>query len=226
MKHLQLLALSSVTSLAFVFTDTSQAQTFTLNTFFGIARSADGVPVPDGAMWALIVDSNDDGVLPGGLQQNSSLVLPADGALISSQFGGSTLAKGGLIGGDTIFDVGGFNGFENFGVAGYSAAVTSGTHGTNGATTGRVFGFYWFPGLTSSGSNVLPTTNFSVGGVHDTSGAMTIPGLGATVSVTLETSVVGGSFPADRFNAVVVPEPSLLALFPLSFTVRLRRRRN
>lgn len=85
----------------------------TLNYTFGVAHASDGTtPVPDGTLWVMIVDDG-DGMLPGGLEINSSLKSNENEAAIAAAFNGVTIAKGNLIGNDRIFDFGGMNGSES-----------------------------------------------------------------------------------------------------------------
>jgi len=129
------------------------ADTATLTTLFGVLKDADGVTAaPDGALWIMVYDQNNDGVFPGGLLTNGSLTNP-EAARVA--FGGRTLAEGDLIEGDRIVHLDSSN------------SVGGGTPGTphnfftldltaEVLTPGLKWAFYWFPALSTSDTEVPP----------------------------------------------------------------------
>jgi len=209
----------------------------TFNTFFGVAYSSDGTtPMPDNTLWIMIVD-NGDGILPGGLQANTSLNANEDESSISADFNGLSVSLGTLINGDKIFAFGGMNGFGNFGQAGISSEELTLSVGINAedelasGDIGDTFGFYWFPGIEYTGEDLLLSTVLEVGGISDTTGAdsgfapMVIPGDGNSANPGAATPDVGGTFSNERFTAVAIPEPTALGLTLLGAVMLLFRRR-
>jgi hypothetical protein len=203
-----------------------------LNYTFGVAYASDGATsIPDDTLWVMIVDDG-DGLLPGGLQVNTSLNSNEDESAIANDFNNLTIAKGSLIGNDRVFDFGGFNGTENFEIAGSISGGTNYSFGPNSsddfstADVGNSFGFYWFPGESINGSLQLGTV-VEVGGISDMTQTerMIIPSDGATESTSATTSVLGGTYSDLRFTAVAVPEPSAFALVLLGAAALLLRRR-
>lgn len=210
----------------------------TLNTFFGIAYDSDGIaPVPDGTLWIMIVDSNGDNVLPGGLDTESSLSLNDDVSEAAADFSNIILELGAIINGDKIFAMGGMNGTATLGQAGISFEEVELTVGLNGelanSDIGKSFGFYWFPGISydSVNPNVQMGSVFDVGGISvvtnpDTGvDPMVIPGDGTTINVGATTEEVGGNTSVERFTAVQIPEPTTLIFALISAAALLRRRR-
>jgi hypothetical protein len=212
------------TSLFGVFT--LHAGSFTLNLGFGVAKSNGGTPVVDGTLWALIVDSNDDSMLPGGLQTDSSLIAPNDFGSIFSDFGGKNILVGETFGGDTVFQIGSFNGTSFYGATGYLGDSVILTSDEDGLQVNRKFGFYWFPGILNYGLNTLPSSVFEVGGVQQLSSDMIVPGEGSTVNVAFETEAIGGTVVESRMQAVAVPELHSVVISMLSLVGFLLRRRN
>ena len=207
--------------------------TVTLNTFFGVAYSSDGsTAVPDGTLWVMIVDDG-DASLPGGLEVNTSLTAGEDESNIVADFEGVTISLGNQINGDSIFAFGGMNGDANYFTPGTDGRALELTVGENGVTSGRAFGFYWFPGIEYTGGNPLLSDVLEVGGISDITGVdslsgfdpMEIPSDGSTTAPSAGTADVGGTFSAARFTAVAIPEPSALTLSGLAALALLRRRR-
>ena len=201
----------------------------TLNAQFGVAGDASGVAVPDGTLWALVVDTNSDNLFPGAFGVNQS--LGQAGALTTFTPGQQLTIGGNLSGGDTVFALGSFNGTAN-GNTGLSIFTHGDTLGTNGLGAGKQFAFYWFPGstYTSSGANVVGN---AVGGIN--TGAdpaagldgMVVPADGALVTTGAATTGVGGNLLASRFlSATLVPEPSSALLGAIGALGLLRRRRD
>jgi len=203
----------------------------TLNYTFGVAYTSDGTAgVPDDTLWVMIVDDG-DGLLPGGLQVNTSLNSNEDESAIANDFNNLTIAKGSLIGNDRVFDFGGFNGTENFEIAGSISGGTNYSFGPNSsddfstADVGNSFGFYWFPGESINGSLQLGTV-VEVGGISDMTQStsterMIIPSDSATGNPSTTTSDLGGTFPISRFTAIEVP-PSGYQIWRDSFFTQIQ----
>jgi len=213
----------------------ANSQTVTLNTAFGIAFEADGSsPVPDGTLWAMIVDDGDD-VMPGGLEVNTSLQASQDEFSGDSDFGGKTLDIGTTINGDTVFAMGGFNGLNNFSTQGFNSDAINLTLGVNGVDSGEDFGFYWFPGVNyANGATLVPGIgSYEVGGISESTGldaptpeAMIIPSPPFAGSIGAVTSGAGGgSVPDTRFTAITIPEPSSHFLLLSGIALLLTRRK-
>ena len=216
--------------------------TVTLNGQYGQAFQADGTTaVPDGTLWALVVDTDGDNII-AGLGLDSSLTqLAASGAAslqaINTTFGGKSLTLGSNLGLDTIFALGGFNSAA-LSVPGSAATAVAGLNlGTNGLAAGLNYSFFFFPGVSFTTSGASYTVGSSVGGVNrstaDAGGGtagMIIPANGATVFQGASTSAggdLGGSVPNSSFTAVaLVPEPSAVLLGAIGALGLLRRRRN
>lgn len=209
----------------------------TISTQFGVALDKNSAAVPDGTLWALVVD-NGDNVLPGGLALNSSIkaasALAGGLDLINATFGGASLALGTSLGGDTVFALGGFNGGATLGVGGSTADAVILTLGANGLASGRNYAFYYFPGtlFTTEGATYSGFTQ--VGGVNTNTadaGALTdgmiIPNDGFTVTQGASTpGDLGGSFSQSGFTSVeLIPEPSAALLGAIGVLGLLRRRR-
>lgn len=201
--------------------------TVTLQTQFGIATDVNGVALPDGTLWALVVDTNVDSTFAGGFGLNSSLTEVGAQAAFTI---GQSITLGGNFGSDTIFAMGGFNGFTNNATLGLTADVLELTLGQNGLAAGRNFAFYYFPGVTYTGNSAI--LGSQIGGIHSGADAnagldaMIIPADGATVSPGAATSELGGSVSAAGFQAVnLIPEPSAALLGAIGALGLLRRRR-
>lgn len=202
----------------------------TLSAQFGAASNTSGVAVPDGTLWALVVDTNSDNLFPGAFGANQS--LGETGALTTFTPGQQLTIGGNLLGGDTVFALGRFNGTAN-GVTGLAIFEEGYTLGTNGLVAGKQFAFYWFPGstYTSSGTNVVGS---AVGGINTGAdaaaglGGMVVPSEGAFYTTgAATTGAAGGSLSASRFLAqTLVPEPSSALLGAIGSLGLLRRRRN
>lgn len=202
----------------------------TLSNQFGVASDKAGAAVPDGTLWALVVDTNSDGAFPGAFGANQS--LGQIGANLAFTTGQQLTLGGNLFGGDTIFALGGFNGTAN-GVTGLSISELSLNLGENGLTSGKAFAFYWFPGstYTSTGTNLVGS---QVGGINAGAdanaqlGAMTIPADSAFYTTgAASTGSAGGTLDASRFVAQpLIPEPSSALLGLVGALGLLRRRRN
>ena len=208
--------------------------TISMDMSFGFCRTSAGALVPDGTLWALIVDSSGDSALPQ-LALNSGI-----SASSSSPFWYANLSVGGTVGGDTVFAMGGFNGTAtDISLTGWtSASLTGVTLGTNGLVAGKNFGFYWFPGATYTGAGAYQVGNglgHQVGGIQTTlidpnNGAdpMVVPTDPATIAPGANSidSQGPGSLPNSQFLATsIIPEPSSMLLGALGALGLLRRRR-
>jgi hypothetical protein len=227
-------------ALGLIALSSSASATVTLNGQYGQAFNVDGTTtVPDGTLWALVVDSNADSTMAGvGLNSSLSQVFASGQAgkdLINSTFGGKTFSIGSNFGLDTVFALGGFNS-SAVGVAGAAATAVAGlTLGTNGLAQGANYSFFFFPGVIFTTEGAQYTVGGSVGGVNlstadagaGTAG-MVIPADGATVFQGANTGGdLGGSVPNSSFAAVpLVPEPSSALLGAIGALGLLRRRRN
>ena len=206
------------------------AATVTINGEYGPLQDSNGGILADTAtLWAIIYDQNNDGVLPGGLGINESLVA-ADSGIAYTAFVGQTLVEDLMIGTDRVIFVGQFN--DPDGVAFPTLAGVD--LGARGLTIFRPYGFYWFPGSTASVQN-FDIGGFQIGGINELvnyTGTGTnyigtqIPGTDGTMTTSLFDQELGGDLPSSRFTAVAaIPEPSaaLLGLAGLLAIVRRRR---
>ena len=212
--------------------------TVSLSYQFGVARDMHGVAVPDGTLWAIVGDTNADGLFPGGFSTNASIYgLPAAQALNTFYFG-QTLAVGSALGEDRVLAMGGFNGTANNGLTGLAASVLMLTLGVNGAAAGQNFAFFWFPGSAFTAG--LNTVGNEIGGINtlldDKSGGtgpMHLGADGSALSVGAATAEAGGVTSNAAFTAVslselsssLIPEPSTTLLGALGALGLLRRRR-
>ena len=207
------------------------AATVTINGEFGMLRDSDGDILANTAtLWAIIYDENNDGVLPGGLGLNESLVA-ADSGIAYTAFVGQTLVEDLMIAGDRVIFVGQFNDPD-----GVAVPVLAGVDlADKGLTALRPYGFYWFPGSTASVQN-FDIGGFQIGGINElvnytdigASIGTQIPLDGATMTTALYDLNINPdtNLPTSRFTAVAaIPEPSaaLLGLAGLLAFVRRRR---
>lgn len=216
---------------------TSSNAGITINTAFGQAFTTGGVPVPDGTLWALVADTGNTS-LPGGISAgagSSASLAGVSSTTIDAVFSGASIAKNGTIGGDFIFAIGGFNGFGVQGVLG-STANSVGVDLSASLVSGRIYGFYFFPGVTYVDDATVYSVGNSVGGVTSNiveagNGAMVIPNDGFTSAQGAQTNAggdLGGSIEDSSFTAVavtVIPEPSAVFLGAIGALGLLRRRR-
>jgi hypothetical protein len=207
--------------------------TITLNTAFGIALNSSGTAVPDGTLWALVVDDGDSS-FPGGFGLNGTLT--AAGAATSFA-PGQEFALGKSLGLDKVFAIGGFNGAASQGADYLGAtfdALSIDPIADAALVAGRNAAFYFFPGVTFTTKDAVYKIGSQVGGLHGaanegsgTAAGLTIPADSSTVGFGLGTSAIGGITPNERFTAVnLVPEPSSAFLGALGVLTFLRRRRN
>ncbi|MBX3741327.1 MAG: PEP-CTERM sorting domain-containing protein [Akkermansiaceae bacterium] len=197
--------------------------TITLTTAFGNAYTAAGATVPNGTLWALVVDTNNDSSFMGQFGVNTSLSLAGANNLFAT---GNSIALGTLLGGDTVFAMGGFN------ADGTSYDQANLTIGLNGVQQGLKFAFVWFPGVTFTTEGATYTVGTQVGALHSNTdavalGDMVIPADGAVLPTGAGTADgAGGTLPASRFTAVqLIPEPSTMLLGAFGALGLLRRRR-
>lgn len=197
--------------------------------YVGQLSSSLGITSPAAnSVWALIYDHNNDGALPGGLTDGTSLTT-AQAAAIASEFDGLELTLGeSTTSGDTIIALG------LTGDDGFATGVIEFDIGETGSilTLGRKYGIYWFPGKTEG--NVLSVSSgLEIGGFYESqphvaSGGvygMAIPASGESGSFIAYDTAAEEGFEASRLVAIVIPEPSTLALAGMGLAVLLRRRR-
>lgn len=214
----------ALTALALIASATSAFASVTLTTGFGVAYTSTGVAVPDGTLWALVVDTDGNSTFSGGFGLNSTLTESGANSVFTL---GQTLAVGTLLGGDAIFAMGGFNGTAVAGMAGLSLDSVTTNYGTNGLAAGKNIAFYWFPGATVAN----PKVGSQVGGFNSNTdaavlGGMVLPPDGANVPVGGGTTDLGGTLPNARLTAVnLIPETSTALLGALGALGLLRRRR-
>ena len=128
------------------------ADTATVTTLFGVLREPDGTTaVADGALWIIVYDQNDDGVFPGRLATDGSL---SDTEAARDAFGGRTLAKGDLIGGDRIIHLESSNSTGGGSPGTPQNFIMLDLSGDN-LVPGRKWAIYWFPDLTKNNTTVV-----------------------------------------------------------------------
>lgn len=199
----------------------------------GQLMNASSTLVSDTSLWAIVYDEDGNGVLPGGLTYNSNLTIGNADAIWAS-FGGQSIVTGGTLGLDKILWAGAVDSAGTSGTDGVAQHIlTSFTFASLGVAANGKWAIYWFPGLTI-GSNTLPGVNIEVGGIQRTAAVdgsigMTFPAAdtpgGSFAAAFLDTETNDGGIPQSNFTAVLVPEPSALALSALGFAALLRRRR-
>jgi hypothetical protein len=198
----------------------------TLNAVFGPALDSSGNTVPDGTLWALVVDDGDNS-FAGGFGLGGAIA--SDTAAQADFTPGQQLAVGNTIGSDLIFAMGGFNGDAQE-LPGFAIEALELTLGGDLAT-GRETAFYFFPGVIYTtpgtyavgsqvgGLNALPVT----GGDYD-GYSMVIPPDSTAVSFGAIGIAAGGN--VSDFQAMnLIPEPSAALLGALGALRLLRRRR-
>lgn len=205
--------------------------TITLNTAFGVASNSAGTAVPDGTLWALVVDGGNSS-FAGGFGLNATMT--AAGANVDF-VSGQTFSLGSLFGSDRVFALGGFNGAGSQSIAGSTFDAISLDPVTNTAlVAGRQAAFYFFPGVTFTSAGATYTIGSQIGGINGaadvnsgTEAGLIIPADGSTVGFGLGTSALGGSVADSSFRSVVlIPEPSSALLGVLGGSLLLRRRRD
>ena len=178
------------------------AATIRIDAQYGTAFSKAGTPVADGTLWAMIVDTNGDGIFPGGFSANQSLT--AAGAAV---FQGSTIEIGAVIAGDTVFAVGGVSSsYTN--VPGSTTAALGLTLGENGLAPGRAYAFYWFPGVAYAGPHVCQNEAGGINRLLVYDGGldpMIIPSDSYMVRQGAASGSCAGTVPDISFTAVYVP---------------------
>jgi hypothetical protein len=207
--------------------------TVTLNFQFGQLTDSSATTLQDTALWAIIYDDNGDGTLPGGLDGNSSLT-EADRTAANAAFLGVNIQKDTVVDGDKILFTGEIEGSLGDGIVGDQRNFDL---NSLGLATGVRWGFYWFPGLTTASTNLPSSDPFEIGAIQEDNAntgsggnaGMTIPSDGANVVVAYFDNTTSGNasgLDEDRFQAILVPEPSALLLGVLGGLALLRRRRS
>jgi hypothetical protein len=144
--------------------------------------------VSDASLWAIIYDSNGDGILPGSLEPDSSLT-PGDAAQIRSDFAGKQIVTDAMIGGDRILWAGAVDGPNTSGIAGIGGQnLTNFTFASLGVVAGGKWAVYWFPDLTS-GSNTLGSFSFQIGGIMQTAVGASGGTIGMVFPATDDTAI-------------------------------------
>jgi MYXO-CTERM domain-containing protein len=215
-----------LTSLAFV---GSVNAGITLNMTLGTALTAGGVAVPDGTLYALVIDTDNSGTFAGGIGANQSMTSQTSADAFFTT--GQSVSLGSLLGGDTVFALGGFNGTANGSTDGFIFDTLNLELGVNGVAIGKQTALYYFPGVTYSatGSNRV---GLQVGGMTSDaqsgtfSQSMVMPAEGTTDygAITLSSQGTTPNFRALTLTSV--PEPSSAFLAALGVLGLLRRRRN
>jgi hypothetical protein len=199
-----------------------------LEMYIGNATDSSGVAVPDGTLWALVVDDGDLS-FPGSFGLNSSIsAAGAAGAFLP----GLEFELNSRFGADTVFAIGGFNGSAKSGVAGYHSDLLDLTL-SDSLVAGRNSAVYFFPGVSYTTQTATYAIRSQVGGLNspaDTTGGvegMVIPPDSQTVKYgALSPDNLGITSDAN-FRAVnLVPEPSTALLGLLGVLGLLRRKRN
>lgn len=212
----------------FAITSLSSA-TITLNTAFGVALDSGGVAVPDGTLWALIVDGGDV-AFPGGFGLGATMTA---GGAASAFTPGQQIGLGSLFGSDKVFAIGGFNGFANQTIRGSTfGALELDQSVDTSLVAGRNAAFYYFPGVTFTTQSERYTISNQVGGLNGAGDAasgtdegLVIPADGV-YNYGVATEALGGAISSARFTAVdLVPEPTSALMATLGILGLLRRRR-
>jgi hypothetical protein len=172
--------------------------------------------------WLVILDLNDDGVLPGGLAAgptSSGALTAGNAAAISSAFSGASLSLG-VIDDDQIISVGNIGDIDLG--DGYATSPVNFSDGQEGLA----YGIYWVPGQ-NPGDTLPNTGNFQMGG-YFTSTITEEFALRGMFAPPAPVSNEPAVFYVTSFNALLVaavPEPSTLALTAFAALGLLRRRR-
>lgn len=207
---------------------TNVSASVTLSTAFGTAYDSSGDVIPDGTLWALVID-NGDLSFPGGVGLDAGITASAASTSFST---GQKFSVGTNFGSDRVLAIGGFNGDASASPGG-TFDVLSIDEAADPSVIGKTTAFYFFPGVTFASGVSEYSIGTQVGGVtgapNEASGTevgMVIPASGA-VGFGIGTAGIGGNTPDSRFTAVnLVPEPSSALLSLLGVLGLLRRKRN
>ncbi len=217
----------TITTLAYLtFISTPAFSASSIELEVGQLKNTAGATVTSGT-WALILDANNDKLLPGNIaattMSSNAHLLPANASASSLDFSGITLTLGQLIGGARIHALGAITDVTDldFG-AGYGLG---GTISFPDGEEGLAYGIYWFPGITQG--STLPTSgSFQVGGFFQSTTTMDTPyGTFSPPSPQFGSVHV---FDSSAFNAITVtavPEPSTFLLSAFGALALLRRSR-
>ena len=220
-----------LTLFAILAASSSLSASITINGEYGKLRDSSGsVIAMSTTLYVIIYDADNNQSLPGGLVVDQSLTGD-DSEAAYAAFSGLNFAQGLSIGGDKVVKVGTFNDADGFAAPvlkteDFDASGVSATAGFN-------YGFYWFPGVSTTS---IPNTPFQVGGINETvdyfgTGSnfigTVIPADGNTVTTSITDTDLGGQVgDTSRFTAIsAVPEPGTLSLAALSMLGLLHRRR-
>jgi PEP-CTERM motif len=202
----------------------------TLSVTLGAALDSGGNAVPDGTLYALVIDTDGSNSFAGGFGTNESMVSQAGAN--AAFFTGQSVTLGGLWGGDTIFAIGGFNGDGGGGNKGFIQDSINLELGINGVAGGQKTAIFYFPGATYSVNASENKVGSEVGGMNsnpqtgDFTQTMLMPSEG-TLDYGAFTASSGGTTPNfQALKLTSVPEPSSAFLASLGVLGLLRRRRN
>lgn len=206
----------------------------TINTLFAAFNDASNNPVPDGTLWALVVDNSDNVFAGFGIDDSLYQENIANPGVADTYFStGQTLSLGGNVGGGTIFAMGAINGASALSIDGATSnSLQDLVIGQNGLASGQEFAIYWFPDATYTG-NATETIASEVGGLNSTVSDSNFSMLGMIVPAdnTNDTfgavgQAFGGTTSNNDFRAVtLVPEPTSALLAAFGSLALLRRRR-